>query len=87
MKNTGPLLEAQIRIILKEVLLGLHHIHENGIMHRDIKPENIIFKRGFLKNSTIVDFGLAAPVNLKDYLFTRCGTPGYVAPEIANLKS
>jgi serine/threonine protein kinase len=28
----------------------------------------------------LVDFGLAANVNADDYIFYRCGTPGYVAP-------
>jgi serine/threonine protein kinase len=32
-----------------------------------------------------VDFGLAAFVAAEDYLFYRCGTPGYVAPEITTL--
>ena len=30
----------------------------------------------------IVDFGLAVDVDAEDYIFYRCGTPGYVAPEI-----
>ena len=30
----------------------------------------------------IVDFGLATNADLEKYLFFRCGTPGYVAPEI-----
>jgi serine/threonine protein kinase len=33
----------------------------------------------------IVDFGLATNVDLPEYLFFRCGTPGYVAPEIIML--
>lgn len=34
----------------------------------------------------IVDFGLATYITLKknQMLFTRCGTPGFVAPEIIN---
>lgn len=35
----------------------------------------------------IADFGLAEKVNKKELLFMRCGTPGYIAPEVANLKS
>jgi len=35
----------------------------------------------------IVDFGLAAPVNEKEHLYTRCGTPGFVGPEIISLKN
>lgn len=34
----------------------------------------------------IVDFGLAAKVDSNDYIFYRCGTPGYVAPEITVLQ-
>ena len=32
----------------------------------------------------IVDFGFATFWNAEKYIFTRCGTPGFVAPEIAN---
>jgi serine/threonine protein kinase len=34
----------------------------------------------------IADFGLATYVHEKVYLFCRCGTPGYVAPEVINVK-
>jgi calcium/calmodulin-dependent protein kinase I len=32
----------------------------------------------------VADFGLADYVYNKKKLFTRCGTPGYVAPEVLN---
>mmetsp|Transcript_1667 Transcript_1667/g.172 ORF Transcript_1667/g.172 Transcript_1667/m.172 type:complete len:96 (+) Transcript_1667:890-1177(+) len=56
-------------------------------MHRDLKPENIIFR----KNSTtsdcvIADLGLGTKYDLEEYLFVRCGTPGFVAPEVVNIK-
>lgn len=35
----------------------------------------------------IVDFGLAVDVDADDYIFYRCGTPGYVAPEIINYEN
>jgi calcium-dependent protein kinase len=34
----------------------------------------------------IADFGLAEFVGAESYLFVRCGTPGYVAPEVINIK-
>ena len=34
----------------------------------------------------LVDFGLATLVKTKSYLFYRCGTPGFVAPEILAIK-
>jgi calcium-dependent protein kinase len=55
-------------------------------MHRDLKPENIMFMEiNDLKSLKIVDFGLATPTESKPFQFPKCGTPGYVAPEIANL--
>jgi calcium/calmodulin-dependent protein kinase I len=30
----------------------------------------------------IIDFGLGTFVDVKEYLFKRCGTPGFVAPEV-----
>jgi len=35
----------------------------------------------------IVDLGLAEYLNAEKYLYTRCGTPGYVAPEVLRIKS
>jgi calcium-dependent protein kinase len=61
-------------------------MHALGIMHRDLKPENImLLKKHDLNTLKIVDFGLATRENVERYLFPKCGTPGYVAPEIANL--
>jgi serine/threonine protein kinase len=34
----------------------------------------------------LVDFGLADKESIKKRIFTRCGTPGYVAPEVLNDK-
>ena len=53
-------------------------------MHRDIKPGNILFKTNGCNEIVLIDFGLAESVNSNEFLFPRAGTPGYVAPEIAN---
>lgn len=34
----------------------------------------------------LVDFGLATETNAPSYLYVRCGTPGYVAPQIISIK-
>jgi calcium-dependent protein kinase len=61
-------------------------MHSKNIMHRDIKPENVmLLKKGDFSNLKIVDFGLASYCDVDKFLFPKCGTPGYVAPEIANL--
>ena len=33
----------------------------------------------------IIDFGLAAKLNGQEILNKKCGTPGFIAPEIANM--
>jgi serine/threonine-protein kinase len=43
--------------VLRQVCLGLHHAHKEGVVHRDIKPGNIrILRDGTVK---IMDFGIA----------------------------
>jgi serine/threonine protein kinase len=49
-------------------------------MHRDIKPDNIVRRKEDGK-WVVVDFGLAAYTN-KAYLYDKCGTMGYIAPEV-----
>lgn len=55
-------------------------------MHRDLKPENLIFRKPNQWDCVIADYGLAEFSNINSYLFVRCGTPGYVAPEVINIK-
>ena len=59
---------------------------EKRIMHRDLKPENLLFRNKDSFDCVIADYGLAEFCNVDEYLFVRCGTPGYVAPEVINIK-
>jgi len=72
-------------------LLAIDYLNLNGIMHRDIKPENILLSKVdycqinfniFQNFCKLCDFGTAAPFNNERRL-TFCGTPDYMAPEIA----
>ncbi|GLT63955.1 hypothetical protein SLA2020_364780 [Shorea laevis] len=82
---SGPgdrLNEAQVKCYMQQLLSGLQHIHENGILHRDIKPSNLLIdKNGVLK---IADFGLANLYlpNQKRPLTSRVVTLWYRAPEL-----
>ena len=58
------------------IFIVINHIHNLGILHKDIKFDNILIEKGQIK---IIDFGLAA---LRENWDHRCGTCGYMAPEI-----
>ena len=72
--------------MMKDLLEGLKEMHSKGIMHRDLKPENILLRSKTTMQCVIADFGLAEFANSEQFLFVRCGTPGYVAPEVINIK-
>jgi calcium-dependent protein kinase len=71
---------------MQNILQGLSHLSERRIIHRDLKPENIMFRQNNSQDLAICDFGLATYADEEKYLFVRCGTPGFVAPEIINIK-
>jgi serine/threonine protein kinase len=73
----------QIKSITKGVLTALAHLESLGIVHRDIKPSNIMFADSSLSPDSVklCDFGLSDLVDRENPLFTKCGTPGFVAPE------
>ena len=67
-----------------EILLAFDYLHGMDIAYRDLKPENLIFEsKGDNSDIKIADFGLAAKLKYPDEkLKLRCGSPGYVAPEL-----
>jgi len=76
-----PLPEAEIRLVLGQVLKGLADIHEHNIVHRDLKPANIfVAKDGAVK---IIDFGLVKMIDYTTLTMTGeiLGTPLYMSPE------
>lgn len=53
----GKLTELQVKCYMQQLLSGLQHCHERGVLHRDIKGSNLLIDaNGMLK---IADFGLA----------------------------
>jgi serine/threonine protein kinase len=87
----GPLVPARALALTRQLLSGLHHAHQFGLVHRDLKPENVLLARtpgG--EQAKIIDFGLVKM--LDDVLgpsecqrLTRTGmifgTPDYMSPE------
>lgn len=63
-----------------------------GYIHRDIKPDNIMIHREEgeeleAKNFKICDFGLVMTQDAKNCIYKRCGTPGFVPPEIIKVEN
>lgn len=76
--------EAQAQRCVLTLLCTLDYCHQRGIVHRDLKPENLLLgERGKLDSIRIADFGLANQLDISNTLKSYCGTPGYIAPEIA----
>lgn len=51
-------------------------------MHRDIKPENILILNKDELQVCFADLGLACMLNDSRNLIIKCGTPGYVDPDV-----
>jgi serine/threonine protein kinase len=80
----GPLPVQRAIAIMRQVLAGLAHVHERGIIHRDIKPSNIALASSDENDhAKILDFGLARIGNETSALTSgfALGTPQYMAPE------
>ncbi|CAG9329424.1 unnamed protein product [Blepharisma stoltei] len=72
--------EAAIRFIQK-LLRVVDYMKSLNIVHKDIKPENILLTSpSDNSNFKLADFGLACECD--GYLEGKCGSLGYVAPEI-----
>jgi serine/threonine protein kinase len=67
---------------MQQLLCGLDHCHNRGVLHRDIKGANLLLdNNGILK---IADFGLATFFNpkQKQHLTSRVVTLWYRPPEL-----
>ncbi|XP_053456504.1 serine/threonine-protein kinase DCLK3 [Nycticebus coucang] len=78
--------EPDAALMIMDLCKALVHMHGKSIVHRDLKPENLLVQRNEDKSTTLklADFGLAKHVVRP--IFTVCGTPTYVAPEILSEK-
>ncbi|KAK5855143.1 hypothetical protein PBY51_005277 [Eleginops maclovinus] len=78
----GKFPEEEAGLMVSDVSGALNYIHSKSIVHRDLKPENLLIERvaAGICRLKLGDFGLAMVVT--EPVFTICGTPTYVAPEI-----
>lgn len=84
-KRRMTLSEPETRFYMKQILNGVHYLHNNKIIHRDLKLGNLFLNDDL--HVKIGDFGLAARIEFEgETKKTLCGTPNYIAPEILNKK-
>lgn len=89
--SRGDDLEAHLEIF-ERVCTAVHFAHSRGMLHLDLKPANVML--GEHDEVLLVDWGIAVSMNeddrgelpMLDELDSPCGTPGYMAPEMASLQ-
>ena len=86
----GPIPLRRALNIIRQILAGLAHAHNEGIVHRDIKPDNVILAEatGTGDHARLLDFGLAKVTKRAGTASgllgaTAMGTPSYMSPEQA----
>jgi serine/threonine protein kinase len=90
----APMPAPRIIPLVRQLLEGLYHAHEAGLIHRDFKPENVLVEKDDHGREVprIVDFGISilrdggASSDGAGRLTTDglvLGTPHYMAPEQA----
>jgi len=79
----GPLPHREALAIFVDLLDGLAHIHDNGVVHRDIKPANVLIGRD--GRARLADLGIARVEAERSQTRTgvAVGTALYMSPEQA----
>lgn len=80
--SNRKLVENEAKVIFKQIVSAVRHLHDNNICHRDLKCTNLLVdnKDKYTPKIILIDFGFSsfASKRYKNYL----GTPSYMSPEI-----
>ncbi len=82
-EQSGPLSWNEAVHFTLQILRGLQHAHDKGVVHRDIKPQNImVLPDGIIK---VADFGIARFARSEQVTITdkAIGSVHYISPEQA----
>ena len=85
-----------LRDVLRQIVKGVKHLHDNKILHRDLKPHNILYiKYPLVMKLADFDCSRFLPQDATHYsrsvigngysmTFRPFGTDGWLAPEVLN---
>lgn len=65
----------------RQTMLGLRHLHSQGVVHRDLKSSNIFLCEG-RRRIRIGDFGISRVLESTAFASSCVGTPAYMSPEL-----
>ena len=82
--------EDEAKIIIRQMLNAVNHLHSQNIIHRDIKLENFLYKKIDSEkpdttdniNILLTDFEFAGFLDSDGFTTGKKGTEGYLAPEM-----
>jgi hypothetical protein len=81
--DSGPMPPRETAIILRTIAEAVDYAHRLGVLHLDLKPGNVLINED--GEPLVADFGLSRRLEQALEHLRISGTPGYMAPEQAQL--
>lgn len=69
--------DEEASLFIRQILLGLEHLHNKNIAHLDLKPENVMLCDTNSCQIKLIDFGLSRKITSKE-VKGLYGTPEFV---------